>query len=43
MPSDYTAFENNADFGYKFVSAPEAAKAEVKTDQGKTYLLPLTQ
>ncbi len=39
MPSDYTAFENNADFGYKFVSAPEAAKAEVKTDQGKNLFI----
>ena len=39
MPSDYTAFENNADFGYKFVSAPEAAKAEVKTDQGENLFI----
>ena len=39
MPSDYTAFENNADFGYKFVSAPEAAKAEVKTDQGENLYI----
>ena len=39
MPSDYTAFENNADFGYKFVSAPEAAEVEVKTDQGKNLFI----
>ena len=39
MPSDYTAFENNADFGYKFVSAPEAAKANVKTDQGENLFI----
>ena len=39
MPSDYTAFENNADFGYKFVSAPEAAKAEVKTDKGENLFI----
>ena len=39
MPSDYTAFENNADFGYRFVSAPEAAKAEVKTDQGENLFI----
>ena len=42
MPSDYTAFENNADFGYKFVSAPEAAKAEVKTDQGENLFIAFT-
>ena len=42
MPSDYTAFENNADFGYKFVSAPEAAKANVKTDQGENLFIGFT-
>ena len=39
MPSDYTAISNNADFGYKFANAPEAAKVISDTDQGdKLYI-----